>query len=240
MDYGNLKRDAKFFKGKVKEVEGGAYMTTVPLSVIFPMSFLDGTLGTVGDTILVLGILAYRSGDKYMVENIATRIGFVNAQTNVVTYDGIEYMELSWSPGQIFIESRDLLLDNTIGYPIYNEFTLKAKTPWYMTKVDVAKITRTYKTWASINLGLPLSILSVAVASRYRVPGKINKQSRELYKKQSDLTETKSDVIPQLSVAFGTNNTTSRLGGAYFKEGLIAALNDPAKQMESVEETLRN
>lgn len=240
MDYSKLKRDAKFFEGKIREVEGGGYMTTIPLTVIFPKSYLDGTLGVVGDTMLVLGILAYKSGDRYMVENIATRIGFVNSQTSSVTYEGVDYMELSWQPGQVFIESRDLLVDNTLGYPIYNEFTLKAKTPWYMTEVDVAKITRTYKTWADIDLGLPLSILSVAVASRYRVPGKINKQTRELFKKQSDLTTMKSDIIPQLSVAFGTNNTTSRLGGAYFKEGLIAALNDPAKQKETVEEILRN
>ena len=46
-------------------------------------------------------------------------------------------------------------------------------------------------------------------------------------------------LIPFRSVTYGATNTTAKLMGAYFDEGLTSALVNPSQRTEKIEELLR-
>ena len=95
-----------------------------------------------------------------------------------------------------------------------------------------------FKDFATVNLGTSPFMLSIFNASMTRNPDNRNQLARELYTKQSDFLELPVDRVPLRSVAYGADNTTSRLLGSYLNQGMLSSLVNPSEQTENIEQLL--
>ena len=62
---------------------------------------------------------------------------------------------------------------------------------------------------------------------------------RSVINNRSDLKKNPPVFIPLRSVVYGATNTTNKLAGSYFNEGVISALVSPSTRIEPIEELLR-
>lgn len=214
-------------------------ITTVPCKVMFPKSYLTGSLGSVDEHFNVIGIFAIIMGDKYGFSNAASIMPLSPDTTNVVTIDEVQYMELGWEAGSVICPNVNLIKADHVVSQIFDEFIAKGRDPWYTTYTDHVKILWSTAKYAGVNLKAPKSILSVFASSRARVEGDLSSYFRETLKTQADLAKAKPLMIALRNIAYGATNTTARISGAYLDSGINSALINPAKESEAFEESLR-
>lgn len=239
MDYSTLRLDPQGVRSKLIVQSNGAMITTAPLRVVFPKHYVEGSLGSIDGTINVVGFIAFIIGDMYECETVPSIMRFVAEETNVVSYDGSPYMELSWDAGSVVCDNVDLVQQDLLLFLLYDEIVAKGRIPWYMGLTHQAFMFDMAEYYTGTDLRANHMIYENTVASRARVVGKRSKYWRETLVKQSDFYTMPVDIIPQRSVAYGATNTNARLAGSHFSEGSNSALVNPSVKSENIEEILR-
>lgn len=239
MDYTTLKRDARAVRSVLKIQTDGSMITTAPLKVVFPKHYLEGGMGSIDDTINVVGFMAMIVGDMYECETVPSIMKFSPDETNVVSYDETQYMELSWSPGSVVCPTTDLVQQDLLLFLLFDEIVAKGRVPWYMSITDQVNMFDLDKYYTGTGLGANHMVYENTVASRARVVSNRSSYWKETLVKQSDFDNIPADIIPQFSVAYGATNTNARLSGSYFSEGSTSALVNPSTRSENIEDILR-
>jgi hypothetical protein len=130
-------------------------------------------------------------------------------------------------------------MDNRLLYNVYNEFIAKGSIPWFFNYRDLGGLFEHSGKYSGTVLGANHIIHEMVAATISRDPDKLNNQYRHRLNSLSDLEGTKPTVIKLNSVAYNATNTTAKLIGAYYEEGVVSALINPSTTAEPIESILR-
>lgn len=240
MDIKSLVRDASKVHACLTVTAKGQMYASKACKIYIPVRFGERKLAHIGNTIYTTAVFAISVEDKfYAVSTVNSKMQLTPTSTNLVDIGGEEYYEFFFEKGSQITPNVDLVKDNQLAYKIYDELIAKGNIPWYISYEDLGKLFITAKEFANITLAgnnVPLEMIAAAIA---RDPDDRQKYYRHRIKSMADSKVVGPDYIPFRSVIYGATNTTAKLMGAYFDDGLMSALVNPSDKVEGVETLLR-
>ncbi len=236
---GLIRNPGKVHAALVKQPDDSV-ITTRDMKIYIPSRFVEKQLAQVGADIYTVGIMAYVVDDKYYaVSTINAMVRLSPTSIATVKFDGDSYLEFAFPAGSVVIADTKLLRVGTLVYKIFDEIIAKGRVPWYLSYEDVAKLFDTAETFADLKFGHVHSVLEMFAAAIARDPRNRSVYYRQTFKKTDGIPDVLPAYIPFRSITYGATNTTAKLLGSYFNEGLNSALVNPSEQHENIEDLLR-
>ena len=238
MDRSKLVRDAEKVHAHLKELEDGSVIALKPCKLYIPARFAEGDLAIIAEEISIVGIFAMVVEDKYYgVCTANTMMRIEPSATSTVKIDDDDYLEFYFEAGARVLTSSLLVKVDTLTYHIYDEIIAKGRVPWYLSYEDLAKLFESAEYHAGVKIGANHAIMEMIAAVISR-----DDDDRTKYYRHT-VTKLPSDkppaIVPLRNISYGASNTTAKLMGAYFQDGLTSALINPSERVEKVEELLR-
>ena len=239
MDISNFKRDPARVRQRLKYVDQ-ALVTTQNCRVYFPYRFTQRNLAEIGAENRCVGIYAIVFEDNFYAVSLApAMIRMEPTEVNIVKVDGDDYVEFFFQKGSVITPNVNLVKQDVLVYQIYDELVAKGRVPWFFGYEDLGKLFKDTPHHAGVKIGANHAILEMIIASIARTQDDRTKYYRHVVQDKKDLKDNPPVFISLRSVAYGATNTTAKLMGAYFEEGLTSALTNPAEKTEHIEELLR-
>jgi len=239
MDISSLKRNPETILSDLKVLNDKRMITKKGCSIYIPESYQDHRLVNIGVETYILGMFAIVIGNEYGVSLAPAMMRINPDNIRTVKVDEVSYFEFTFEPGSTVVANVDVVQDNQILYTIYNEFIAKGSVPWYFTYRDMGELFSLARQYTATRLGANHAITELMVATISRNPDNLTQQYRHIVTKPQDLHQTPPKIIKLNSVTYGATNTTAKLIGAYYEEGLISALVSPSERVEPIEDLLR-
>lgn len=239
MDISTLTRDAKVIHQDLVSDGDQALVTKAGCSMYLPASYQDQSLVKIGSETYVIGLFALVVGKQYGVSKAPTMLRIAPDNIRTVKIQDEDYLEFTFEPGSVVIANVNAVQDNQLLYVIYNEFIAKGNVPWYFNYQDMGELFTLSKRYTGSKLGANRVITELIVATIARNPENLNQQYRQSIDNLQALTKTPPKFIKLNSVTYGATNTTAKLIGAYWDEGLNSALVNPTEKQEPIETLLR-
>jgi hypothetical protein len=111
--------------------------------------------------------------------------------------------------------------------------------PWYLGYPELAQLFNTARYHAGANIGSDHEVIELLVSIISRDPKDITRYYRQVAKTMQEVKKNPPIYTPLKSVANVATNTTNKLAGSYFSEGVVSALVNPAERTERIEGILR-
>lgn len=236
MDIKTLVRDGDAVKKAIKQVDK-TLVAALDCKIYIPRRFEERKLAIISDEIRIVGIYAICVGGNYGVSSACAMMQITPSSTSIVSVDGDEYYEFTFYKGAVITPNCNLIKEDTLVYNIYDEVIAKGHIPWYLSYKDIGKIFTTSDYHGGLSLGPTNVAIEILAASIAR-----SKDDRTIYYRHviDNLEGVDNSVkIPFRNVIYGATNTTARLTGAYFDDGLTSALTNPSETAEGIETLLR-
>ena len=239
MPYTNLKRNKDVILNAVEIDNTGKMIAKSDLKIVIPVRYEEANLAVMGASVYSLAIFAIIVGDSYAVNVVPSKVRLFPVEINEVKFNEHGYYELSFEKGSMITDNINLVKDNTLGYYIYNYFIALGKVPWFMGAIDMLNILSKSKEYTGAVYGAGQTIMEMIISMCLRDNVDVMKYWRQTLKNQQEAYTSVPDFAPLRNVPLGARNTTSKLMGAYFDEGLNSALLYPSDTTERVEQLLR-
>lgn len=240
MDWTHYQRDAKRAHAVLVEQPDGSVLTTKGCKIYIPERFAEKELAVIAAETYICGIFAIVVEDKYYGVSTANAMMRIKPSLiSTVKFGEDTYLEFTFDPGAVVFATLDLIKNDTLVYRIFDEIIAKGRVPWYLSYDDLAKLFETSAYHAGVNLQGSHAILEMIAAAVARNPKDRTKYYRHGVVNQSDKYDHPPVLIPLRSITLGTTNTTSKLLGSYWDQGLNSALTNPSTKTENIEDLLR-
>lgn len=210
-----------------------------PIKVIFPVRFAEINLAVIGEESYVYGLFAIISGDSYAVCNLNAYVELGKASISKALYEGQEYYEYSYEPGDIVIRTKEIMARSNLIFSSIDEFIFKGKLPWYVNYEDVGKLYETAEKFAGTKAKINPAVMEFLAAYIARKKSDRTKFIREGAKSKDDFTLDKLSWVPLRSVFWSAPGTVNKIAGAYYADGVVSALVTKNQKVETVEGILR-
>lgn len=239
MDTKNLVRDANRVRAHLTELEDGSIITNATCKIHVPERFTAKKLAVLGSEVFIFGFFPIIVNDEYYcVNNTIAMMRICPSSTERVVVDGNPYFEFTFEPGDKVIYTTALVVTDTLTYYMYDEFVSKGNIPWYMNYYDIVNMFETADEHAGVNLG-SRSVIELIISTITRDPNDMTRLYRHVLQSPEFAQANPPVVIPFRSVVWNTSDTTSKLNGAYFAEGINSALVNESESVEMIEELYR-
>lgn len=233
-------RDADKVKAGLTEVDG-RLIAVKPTKILFPERWAEMEyLAKIEDRTRVAGFCFFVVDNKFY--------GQCNAQTALVTtpdaitsetIDGETYVSLLFDAGSTIMPSTKCVKSGIFAYRLNEEFMGKGKIPKGTRYDDVIGFYDTLRFHAGLNIQVDMAIAEFMASLVARNP----KDRMELFsnaiKTDADLERLTPTFIALDAVAFNATNTSAKILGNYFQDGLTSALINESTRLEPNEENLR-
>ena len=239
MDKSSFIRDASKVHQDLVEQKDGSVVTKKGCKIYIPARFTERGLAAAGTVVNTVSIYAIAVGNYYGVSVAPITVGLSPSSTTVVTFDEDDYLEFSFDPGSVVFPSTELVQNDTLLYKIFDEIIAMGYCPWYVGYEDMGKLFTESAYYAGPALGSNNSVLELIASSVARDPDNLNQYYRQGLKSLEQVKSKPPEFIALRNIQLGATNTTAKLLGAYFDEGLTAALVNPSTRNERVEDLLR-
>lgn len=239
MDASQFKRVPETAPNDLQLVGNERYITRKGCSLYVPARYRDVGLLNVGAETYILGMLAYVVGNTYSAMRIPAMFRSEPSRLNTVTFNEVSYIELVYEPGDIVIANKDIVQDDALLYELYSEFFAKGYIPWFFNYFDIGRIFSESPYYTGVRLGANHAILEMLAATISKAPNKPTQFYRQFVEKIDDVEKKPPFIIKLSSVSYGATNTTAKLIGSYFQEGIVSALVNPSDRVEPIEDLLR-
>jgi hypothetical protein len=243
MEVSHLIRDLAKVHSAIKKISASGVSKLIavkPCKIYVPEQYLGTALGSIEGGVRIVGIFAIVVDDEYYgVSSACALVQLEPSTTNIVTVGSEKYLEFSFGIGDTIISNTKLPRTKTLVYRIYNEFIAKGKIPWYINESDLCGLFYTSALHANADLQANSALLELIVTSMMRQKANKFKYYRHDPKLLNLHVKPPYAFIPLNSVAYNASNTTAKLLGGYFNEGLTSALVTPSERNETIETLLR-
>ncbi|QVD49080.1 hypothetical protein LUCX_10 [Xanthomonas phage vB_XciM_LucasX] len=241
MDPSVWKRDASKVNAALVKQLDGSVLTTRPIKIYVPERYTEKGLAEIGSETFIVGIYAIVVDDKYYaVSKINATMRIKPTTISTVKFDGTSYLEFYFEPGSVVIATTSLIKSDTLVYHIFNYFISNGAVPWFLEYEDVATLFESAERHAGVRLTKSHSILEMFAAAITRDP----QQRTKYYRHTLEDTNVKPDkpvtFIALRNISLGATNTTARLQGSYWSDGMTSALANPSTRTERIEQLLRS
>lgn len=238
MDTSKLVRNPKSVLATLHSMEDDTLVTSTGCKIYVPSRFAERGLAFLGAETYIIGICAIVVGDQYGILMVNAMMRLDPAEINRVTVDGDEYLEFVFYPGSVVVTNLKLAKTDTLTYKIYDEIIAKARVPWYLNYFDLAKIFDTAREHAGANIGFNKEVTELLISISARNPKNRTEYYRQVIEAESDI-KTKPPYYASLKdVTLSATNAVHKLGGGYFRNGTVSAINSPSERTERLEEIL--
>lgn len=235
-----LIRDPAKIHAVLAELPDGRLVTKKEVKIYVPSRFDERGLASVGMETYIVGIYAIVIDDKYYGVSMVNAMCRIEPTSTVkVVFDEEEYYEFTFDAGSTVMATVHLVRTDTLVYKIYDEIISKGRVPWYLGYTELGKLFDTAKYHAGANIGANHEVTELIISMISRDPKDRVKYYRQTVKSIEDVEKNPPAFIPLRSVTYAATNTTNKLAGSYFNEGLVSALVSPADRVERIEELLR-
>jgi len=241
MDVSKLIRDASKIHPHLKELDDGRLITLKDCKIYIPVRFSERNLVSIGSETHIVGIYAITMEDTYYgVSMVNAMIRIEPSYRNIVNVDGDDYYEFCFDAGSTVFASVNLVKVDVLTYRIYDELISKGNIPWYLSyDKDLPKIFDTAWYHAGARIGAEHEVTELLISMIARDPNDRVRYYRQAIKTEDDLKNIKPAFIPLKSVTYSATNTTNKLAGSHFSEGVVSALVSPSQRTERIEDLLR-
>lgn len=237
MDINKLVRDASRVHDCLHETPEGMLIAKKPVKIYIPARFNERLLASVGSDTYIVGIYAIVTPEGfYGVSLVNARIKIQPTAITTINIQGESYYEFSFDAGAVITEHTSLVKDDKVLFRIYDEFMSKGRIPWYVSYIDLGRIFSTAKKHAGAKgIGEEQEVIELIASMLAR-----DKKDRTIYFRQTlktmgDLKIKQPTFISLRSVQYSATNTTDKMVGSYWTEGLTSALVNPSKRQERIE-----
>lgn len=238
MDISKLTRDPATVLASLHEMEDNSLVTSKLCKLYIPSRFAERGLASLGADTYVAGICAFVIEDKYGIMMVNAMLRVEPSEINRVQIKDDEYLELVFVPGSKVISNLNLAKTDTLVYKIYDEVISKARIPWYLTYFDLAKIFDTAQEHAGANIGANKEVTELLVSVISRNNENPRQYYRQIAQNEQDFKTNPPYYASLRDVSLSATNAVNKLGGGYFREGTISAINSPSERVERLEEIL--
>jgi len=234
-------RDAARVRACLKELPDGRLVALQDLKIQCPERFAERGLAQLGADTRVVGHIAYIVEDKfYAISLVNAMIQLTPTETNRIDVEGDTYLEFFFEKGSTITPSLQLVKVDTLTYRVYDEILSKGRVPWYIDYMDLGKIFNTAKYHADANVGTNQEVTELIVSLIARDSKDRTKYYRNTVKSLTDIRAKPPAFITLRSVQYAATNTTNKLAGSYFSDGVVSAMVSPADRTERIEAILRS
>lgn len=241
MNFRQLTRNKDAIRDAVMELPNDTLVAKRPLTVCIPKRYTEGNLGYIKEDIKTLAIFAIIVGNQYAVHSAITQVHLNITQIENLVYESEEYILVSYDKGEVIFKNMHVVIDAELVYESFNRTISLGFVPWffdYATYVDLARMFDYSGKYAKLQLGIDISIMDLVVSAVAR-----SKSNPQILYKHGLVDRRKVGEVEYIglkNVMFGASNTTAKLMGSYFDDGLDSALAMPSKKVESIERMLRS
>lgn len=240
MNPSTLTRDAKRVLDSWSTTKDGQMLTAKPCKIIVPARWTEQNLADVGTVTRTMAIFAIVMDDKYYaVSNAAAMMRLTPTETNTIKVGSDDYLEFFFEAGSVVCPNINLVKDDTLPYRMYNEFFAKGRVPWYISYEDLGRIYESAPYHANLQVGANHAVPELMAAAICRSEKDVTRYYRHVVEGEQDLVMNPPVTIPLKDVSLGATNTTARLMGSYFNDGLVSSLVNPSDRVEPIENLLR-
>jgi hypothetical protein len=238
MDITKLVRNPASVLATLHEMEDDSLVTSEGCKIYVPSRFAERGLAFLGAETYTIGIWAIVVGDQYGIMMVNAMIRLDPAEINRVMVGEDEYLEFVFYPGSVVIPNLKLAKTDTLTYKIYDEIIAKARVPWYLNYFDLAKIFDTARLHAGANIGSNKEVteLLISISARSRLMR--TKYYRQVIESEEDVIKNPPYYASLKDVTLSATNAVHKLGGGYYRNGTVSAINSPSERTERLEEIL--
>lgn len=240
MNYKQLTRDPAKVHEALRELEGGSVVAVKQCKIYIPQRYVEHGLAYIGAANYILGIFAIATEDKYYgVCLLNTMVPIDPSSVNRIKMDEDDYYEFVFEPGATVFKTVDLVKTDTLVYRIYDEFIAKGYVPWFMGYEEMGHIFDSAKEFADANIGQNSEVTQLIASIVARDPRDRTKYYRQAITSLDDMAKLEPTFVPLKSVQYSATNTLTKLGGAYFQQGVVSSLITPSSRTERLEAILK-
>lgn len=238
MDFTALKRNPAAIHASLTKT-GSALLTKTGCRIYIPARYAEHNLATISNEIRITCISMMVVGDSYAVDTTNAMMQITPTSTSIVEIEGEDCFEFTFEKGAEITPNVNLVVNDTLVYHIYDEIVAKGHVPFFFSYEDLGKLFVTAQGHGGIRLAsnnVPLEMLAAAITRSAKDP---MIYFRHVINNIKEQFTTRPEFIAFRNVSYGATNTTAKLMGAYFDEGLLSAFANPSKHPEGVETLLR-
>jgi hypothetical protein len=206
---------------------------------LIPEKYKQKRLARFGEHTFILSIYAIVMDNEYGVGIAPTMIKTAPSVINNIKIGETPYLELVYEPGDQVVVSTIVLKDDSLLYPIWDEFVTMGNVPWFIEYKDLGELFQLAKKYTGIKIGANHAIIEMIAAIISKDPNNLNRHYRHFIEDMKQLKTDPPKVVKLKDVTYGATNTTTKLLGAYWNEGLNSALVNPSTSNEGIEDLLR-
>lgn len=233
-------KDEKTVLKTLVQQDDRSVITKTGCKIFIPKRFIEREVAAIGSENYTLGIFPIVTSDnKYLLINAISYIYLNPSEFSTAFIDEDEYIEFSFAPNTVVIKSLDLVQKDTLVYDVFNDFISNGNIPWYINYDDAGTILDTATTLAGTSIGANPEPIEILIAAISRNKQKKMEYFRQLVKTPEDIKKISPAYVPLKSVTYSVTNTTNKLAGAYFDEGITSALNNPTTRPDNIGTILR-
>lgn len=240
MNVESLIRDPARIRAAIKKLPDKSLIALQDIKIQCPARFAERGLAEIGAETRITGHIAYILEDKYYaISLVNAMIQFTPTETNRIKINGVDYLELFFEKGATISPSLMLVKVDTLTYRVYDEILSKGNIPWYLSYLDAGKIFNSVPKHAGAKIGENQEVTELIVSLIARDQNKREVYYRSVVQSLTDVRTKPPVFVPLRSVQYGATNTTNKLAGSRFSDGVVSALVSPAERTERIEKILR-
>lgn len=240
MDWSRWTRAPEKIRGALTKLADNSVVTSKGCKIYIPKRFVEKQLAKIEAETYIVGIFAIVVDDKYYGVSTTNAMLRIKPSTiSTVKFGEDSYLEFAFEPGAVVIADTQLIKSDSLVYKIFDEIIAKGRVPWYVGYEDLANLFATAERHAGVKLSGSHAILEMFAAAIARDSKERSLYYRHTVESQDAPRVRPPAIIPLRSVSYGATNTTSKLLGSYFDDGLNSALVNPSEKTERIEELLR-
>jgi len=240
MEPSKFVRDAAKVRAALTVQADKSVTTAKSLKIYIPERYVEKKLAVIAAEIYILGVFAMVVDDRHYAVSTTNAMMRIKPSTiSTVKFDGDSYLEFEFEPGSVVFATTELIKTDTLVYYIFDEFIAKGRVPWFIEYEDLAKIFESAEKHAGVALGKQHSIIEMFAAAIARDAKKRSSYYRHSLAPRASAADEAPLFIPLRSIVDGATNTTAKLMGSYWNDGLTSALRNPSEKTERIERLLR-
>ena len=235
MDVHKLIRSPSMIHRCIKQVDN-TLVCTYPFKVYVPEKYFGTSLGSMVDDVLnVIGIFGLVVDDKYYAVSKALALMSISpSTTRTELIDNVKYMVFEFEKNDTFVNNTNLVKNASLVGVVEDEFFKYGKIPWYFTLDDLCSIFDTSVYHGGVNLKSNQAIIACKASIMARSP-----DDKLVYFRHINTEGKRPAWIGFSNIAYTTTNTTTRLFGNYYSDGVTSALVNESTENEAIEDILR-
>lgn len=233
-------RDAARVHQAVEITEDRTVVALKPVKMHIPARFPQRELALFENEITTVGICAIILDDQYYMSSmICAPIRTEPSLVSTVIVDDVEYIEMSYEPGDRVLSSLDLVKIDNLLYRIYDEICAKGRVPWYLEYEDLGGLFDTSRKHSGPTVGSTPTVWEIISSTICRDPADLRRYYRQSIETKEEIAQNPATIIPLRNVSYGATNTVAKITGSRFDDGMTSAIVNPGDRVERTEKILR-